>query len=63
MDLIAKERERLLQRAARVYGLSFTAVALICALLPGAVDPLALVISLPLFAAVAFAQLRIGMSR
>ncbi|HTL41141.1 MAG TPA: ATP-binding protein [Pseudolysinimonas sp.] len=63
MDLIAKERERLLQRAARVYGLSFTAVALVCALLPGAVDPLALVISLPLFAVVAFAQLRMGMSR
>jgi signal transduction histidine kinase len=63
MDLIAKERERLLQRAARVYGLSFTAVALACALLPGAVDRLALVISLPLFAVLALAQLRIGMSR
>jgi signal transduction histidine kinase len=63
MDLIAKERERLLQRAARAYGLSFTVVALACALLPGAVDRLALVISLPLFAILALAQLRIGMSR
>ncbi|MGN6501723.1 MAG: sensor histidine kinase [Pseudolysinimonas sp.] len=63
MDLIAKERERLLQRAARVYGLSFTAVALVCAVLPGAVDRLALVISLPLFASLAVAQLRMGMSR
>lgn len=63
MDLIAKERERLLQRAARIYGLSFTAVALVCAVLPGAVDPLALLISVPLFAVLTFAQLRIGMSR
>jgi signal transduction histidine kinase len=63
MDLIAKERERLLQRAARIYGLSFTAVALVCAVLPGAVDPLALLISLPLFAALIFAQVRLGASR
>jgi signal transduction histidine kinase len=63
MDLIAKERERLLQRAARVYGLSFTAVALICAVLPGAVDPLALAVSLPLFALLTLAQVRMGMSR
>jgi len=63
MDLIAKERERLLQRAARIYGLSFTAVALICAALPGAVDVVALLISLPLFALLVFAQVRMGMSR
>lgn len=63
MDLISKERERLLQRAARIYGLSFTGVALICAVLPGAVDSLALLISLPLFALLILAQVRIGMSR
>lgn len=63
MELIVKERERLLQRAARVYGLSFTAVALGCAVLPGALDSLALLLSLPLFALLAFAQVRIGMSR
>lgn len=63
MDLITKERERLLQRAARVYGLSFTGVALLCAVLPGAVDPLALLISLPLFAVLVLAQIRMGMGR
>jgi signal transduction histidine kinase len=63
MDLITKERERLLQRAARIYGLSFTAVALICAILPGAVDWYALLISLPLFALLALAQIRMGVSR
>jgi signal transduction histidine kinase len=63
MDLITKERDRLLQRASRIYGLSFTAVALLCGVLPGAVDPLALLISLPLFALLILAQIRIGMSR
>ncbi|MBX3194539.1 MAG: histidine kinase [Schumannella sp.] len=63
MDLIAKERERLLQRAARAYGLGFSGVALICAILPGAVDPLALAISLPLFAVLVLAQIRMGMGR
>lgn len=63
MDLISKERERLLQRAARIYGLSFTTVALICAILPGAVDTLALFISLPLFALLTVAQVRMGISR
>ena len=63
MDLISKERERLLQRAARIYGLSFTAVALICAVLPGAVDWFGLLLSLPLFAALTFSQVRMGVSR
>jgi signal transduction histidine kinase len=63
MDLITKERERLLQRAARIYGLSFTAVALICAILPGAVDWLALLISLPLFAILTLAQIQMGLRR
>ncbi|MEO5919785.1 MAG: ATP-binding protein [Pseudolysinimonas sp.] len=63
MDLITKERDRLLQRASRIYGLSFTAVALLCGALPGAVDPLALLISLPLFGLLVVAQIRIGVSR
>ena len=63
MDLITKERERLLQRAARIYGMSFTAVALICAVLPGSVDWFALLLSLPLFALLTVAQIRIGVSR
>lgn len=63
MDLITKERDRLLQRTARVYGLSFTVVALLCFVLPGAVSGAALVISLPLFVVLGVAQFRIGISR
>jgi signal transduction histidine kinase len=63
MDLITKERDRLLQRTARVYGLSFTIVALLCFVLPGAVSTTALVISLPLFVVLGVAQFRIGISR
>lgn len=63
MDLITKERDRLLQRTARVYGLSFTLVALLCFVLPGAVSVTALVISLPLFVVLGVAQFRIGISR
>ena len=63
MDLITKERDRLLQRTARVYGLSFTVVALLCFVLPGAVSGAALVVSLPLFVVLGVAQFRIGISR
>jgi signal transduction histidine kinase len=63
MDLIAKERDRLLQRTARVYGLSFTIVSIICLSIPGAVEPLAYFVSLPLYAIIAFCQYRLGESR
>jgi signal transduction histidine kinase len=63
MDLITKERDRLLQRTARVYGLSFTIVALLCFVLPGAVSSTALIISLPLFVVLGIAQFRMGTSR
>lgn len=63
MDLITKERDRLLQRSARVYGLSFTVVSLLCFVVPGAVSTNALLIGLPLYAVLATAQYRIGASR
>jgi signal transduction histidine kinase len=63
MDLITKERDRLLQRTARVYGLSFTVVSLLCFILPGAVSQSALYISIPLFVIVGIAQWRMGISR
>ncbi|MCY7412632.1 MAG: histidine kinase, partial [Salinibacterium sp.] len=63
MDLIAKERDRLLQRVARLYGLSFTAVSLLCLSIPGAVDSTTFVVCLPLYAALAFLQVRLGSSR
>lgn len=63
MDLIAKERDRLLQRTARVFGVSFTVVSLLCLGMPGAVDPIAFVLALPMYALVVFAQVRMGSSR
>jgi len=63
MDLIAKERDRLLQRTARLYGLSFTVVSLLCLIIPGAVDFTTLIICLPLYATLAFMQVRLGSSR
>ena len=63
MDLIGKERDRLLQRIARLYGLSFTVVSLVCLLIPGAVDSTTLGICLPLYVALAFIQVRLGSSR
>ena len=63
MDLIAKERDRLLQRTARIYGLSFTIVSLICLSIPGSVNAVAYFIALPLYAIVAVSQFRLGVSR
>ncbi|MBU1589318.1 MAG: histidine kinase, partial [Actinobacteria bacterium] len=63
MDLIAKERDRLLQRTARVYGLSFTLVSLVCLAIPGAVDMASFFVCLPLYLVIAFCQYRIGSSR
>jgi signal transduction histidine kinase len=64
MDLIAKERDRVLQRTARVYGLSFTLVSALCYLLPGAVEgPLAYWVGLGLFLLLAAAQFMLGISR
>ena len=63
MDLITKERDRLLHRTARVYGLSFTVVSALCFLLPGAVEPLALGIGIPLYLILGVAQFFIGRSR
>lgn len=63
MDLTAKERDRLLQRTARVYGLSFTAVSVICLSLPGAVPLTTFLIAIPLYLVIAFSQYRMGISR
>ena len=63
MDLISKERDRLLQRAARVWGLSFTVVSLICFVLPGATPQRALVIGLPLYLVLGVFQALMGWAR
>jgi len=63
VEQILKERDRLLQRTARTFGLSFTAVSLICLALPGSVSIPTLLIAVPLYVLLAVAQFRIGVSR
>lgn len=63
MDLISKERDRLLQRSARVYGLSFTAVSALCFALPGAVPSSVLLLGIPLYLILAAALVAVGLSR
>lgn len=63
MDLIGKERDRLLQRSARVYGLSFTAVSAVCFALPGAVPTPALLVGVPLYLVLGAALVAVGLSR
>lgn len=64
MDLLARERDRVLQRAARAYGLGFTLISLICFVLPGAVvEQWALGVGLALYGVLAAAQFMLGISR
>jgi len=63
VDQIAKERDRLLQRTARTYGLSFSVVSLICLAIPGSVSLPTFLATLPLYLLLAFSQYRIGVSR
>jgi signal transduction histidine kinase len=60
MDQIAKERDRLLQRASRALGLSFSVISLLCLLLPGATSPVALAVAVPLYLVLGLAQYRVG---
>lgn len=63
MEQIAKERDRLLQRTARTYGLSFTIVSLLCLSIPGAVTLTSYVSTIPLYLVLAFCLYRVGVSR
>ena len=63
MDLIAKERDRLLQRTARVAALSFLTVSVLCVSLPGAVQPSTLLMCLPLYLVMAGFMFQLGNSR
>ena len=64
MELIAKERDRVLQRAARVYGLGLTLVSLVCFVLPGAVaDTSTLALGIIIYVVLAGAQYMLGLSR
>jgi signal transduction histidine kinase len=58
MELIAKERDRLLQRAARSYGLSFTVVSLVCLSIPGSIELVPYLLCLPLYLLIGTCQVQ-----
>lgn len=63
MELIDRERDRLLHRTARVHGLSFTAASLVCLSIGGAVGWEIYLAALPLYALLAYFQFRLGGGR
>ena len=63
VELIAKERDRLLHRSARVVGLGSTIVALICFSVPGVLPWTSYLATLPLFAVLIFAHYRMGIGQ
>ncbi len=63
VELIAKERDRLLQRSARFIGLGSTAVALVCFSVPGVLQLATLLSALPLFVVLAFSLYRVGVNQ
>jgi len=64
MDLIAKERDRVLQRVARAYGLGFAIVSGLCFVLPGAAaGPTELALGVGLYVVLGAAWSMIGTSR
>ncbi|HEY8588571.1 MAG TPA: ATP-binding protein, partial [Naasia sp.] len=63
MERIVRERDRLVQRSARLIGLSGAAVAFLCLAAPGSVAPATLVLLVPLFAGFGVFLDRMGRSR
>ena len=63
VEPIAKERDRLLHRSARVVGLGSTIVALICFSVPGVLPWTSYLATLPLFAVLIFAHYRMGIGQ
>ncbi|MCU1506951.1 MAG: histidine kinase [Microbacteriaceae bacterium] len=63
VEPIAKERDRLLQRSARIIGLGSTIVALICFSVPGVLPWTSYLATLPLFALLFFSLVRIGIDQ
>jgi signal transduction histidine kinase len=63
MDLMQRERDRVLQRSARTGALGFTAASFVCVTLPGAVSATWLFWCLPLFLALAITQFLVGAGR
>jgi signal transduction histidine kinase len=63
MELITRERDGLLQQTARVYGLSFTIVSMLCLVVPGTVPSGVLLAAAVPYSLLVLAQWRIGVSR
>lgn len=63
MEQITKERDRLLQRTARAFGLSFGVVSLLCLSVPGAVSVTSYLVAVPLYLVAGVALFRMGASR
>ncbi|TAL45002.1 MAG: histidine kinase [Salinibacterium sp.] len=63
MDLVVKERDRLLQRTARANGLSYLVASLLCFSIPGALDITHYLVAVVLYLAISFCLYRIGVSR
>lgn len=63
VEPIAKERDRLLHRSARVVGLGSTVVALACFSVPGVLPLTSYLAILPLFAVLIFALYRLGLGQ
>ncbi|MCU1412722.1 MAG: histidine kinase [Microbacteriaceae bacterium] len=63
VELIAKERDRLLQRSARMIGIGSAIVALACFAIPGVLAWTTLLATLPLFAVLVFSHVRLGASQ
>jgi signal transduction histidine kinase len=63
MDFIARERDRILQRTARVSSLSLLTVSILCLIIPGAVQATTLLLCLPLYLIMAIMQFQVGRSR
>ncbi len=62
VELIAKERDRLLLRSARAIGLASTILAILCLAVPGVVTAMTLLSVLPLLAVLLFCLVRVGFS-
>lgn len=63
MELLTRERDRLLHRTARLYGLCFALISLACLTVPGAVSAEHYALSVPLYLALGFCQFRLGSDR
>lgn len=60
MEIIAKERDRLLHRSARAVGLTGTGICLVSVSVPGTIPLVTYIETLPLFAALIIAQVMTG---